>query len=75
MHSEPRTSTTYSQQTHSDLPMNVHSLPQNSKAIEMFMDHLDFAMKPWEIDDPETGKRDIYVENKIILSKRYRQEY
>jgi hypothetical protein len=29
------------------------------KAIEMFMDHLDFDIKPWDIEDSETGKKEI----------------
>jgi hypothetical protein len=32
----------------------------------MFMDHLDFDMKPWDVEDPETGKKEIYVEDKNI---------
>lgn len=42
------------------------------KAIDMFMDHIDFDMKPWDIEDPETGKREIYIEDKNILRKMYR---
>lgn len=42
------------------------------RAIEMFMDHLDFDMKPWDIEDPETGKREIYVQDKNILRKMYK---
>ncbi len=38
----------------------------------MFVDHLDFGMKPWDIEDPETGKREIYVEDKNILRKMYK---
>ena len=36
------------------------------RAIEMFMNHLDFDMKYWDIEDPITGKREIYVEDKNI---------
>ena len=36
------------------------------------MDHLDFELKPWDIEDPETGKREIYVEDKNILRKMYK---
>ena len=38
----------------------------------MFMDHLNFDMKPWGIEDPETGKREIYIEDKNILRKMYK---
>lgn len=38
----------------------------------MFMDQIDFDMKPWDIEDPETGKREIYVEDKNILRKMYK---
>ena len=38
----------------------------------MFMDHLAFDMKPWDIEDPITGKREIYVEDKNILRKMYK---
>ena len=44
-------------------------------AIEMFMDHIDFVMKPWDIEDPETGKREIYIEDKNILRKMYRLKH
>jgi len=40
--------------------------------IEVFMDHLDFDTRPWDIEDPETGKREIYVEDKNILRKMYK---
>ena len=36
------------------------------------MDHLAFDMKPWDIEDPITGKREIYVEDKNILRKMYK---
>ncbi len=42
------------------------------KAVEMLMDHLDRDMKPWDIEDPKTGKREIYVEDKNILRKMYK---
>lgn len=45
------------------------------RAIDMFMDDLDFDMKPWDIEDPETGKREIYVEDKNILRKMYRLKH
>ena len=38
----------------------------------MFMDHLAFDMKPWDIEDPITGKREIYMEDKNILRKMYK---
>ena len=36
------------------------------------MDHIDFDMKPWDIEDPKTGKREIYVQDKNILRKMYK---
>lgn len=42
------------------------------RAIDMFMDHLDFDMKPWDIEDPITGRREIYIEDKNILRKMYK---
>ena len=42
------------------------------RAIEMFMDHLDFELKPWDIEDPETGKKEIYIQDKNILRKMYK---
>jgi len=38
----------------------------------VFIEHIDFDMKPWEIEDLEAGKREIYVEAKNILRKRYK---
>lgn len=38
----------------------------------MFMDHLDFNLKPWDIEDPITGKREIYIEDKNMLRKMYK---
>jgi hypothetical protein len=42
--------------------------------IEMFMDHLDFGLLPWEIDDPETpGKKaPMYVQDLNMLRKMYK---
>ena len=37
----------------------------------MFMDHRDVGMKPWDIEDLETGKREICIEDKNILRKMY----
>jgi hypothetical protein len=42
------------------------------RAIDMFMDHIDFDMKPWDIEDPVTGKREIYIEDKNILRRMYK---
>ena len=43
------------------------------RAIEMFMDHLDFEIKPWDTEDPITGKTGVvYVEDKNILRKMYK---
>ena len=39
------------------------------------MDHLDFDIKPWDIEDPETGKKEIYIEQKNILRKMYRLKH
>ena len=42
-------------------------------AIEMFMDHIDFELKPWDTEDPETGKTGVvYVEDKNVLRKMYK---
>ncbi len=38
----------------------------------MFMDHLDFDMKPWDIEDPETGNKEIYIQDKNILRRMYK---
>jgi hypothetical protein len=42
------------------------------EAIEMFMDHLNFELKPWDIEDQETGKKEIYIEDKNILRRMYK---
>ena len=39
------------------------------------MDHLDFGMKPWDIEDPITGKREIFIEDKNILRKMYKLKH
>ncbi|WP_458718832.1 hypothetical protein [Candidatus Nitrosocosmicus sp. R] len=39
------------------------------------MDHIDFGMKPRDIEDPETGKREIYVEDKNNLRKMYKLKH
>ncbi len=39
------------------------------EAIEKFMDHVDFELKPWGVEDHETGKKEIYMEHKNILRK------
>lgn len=38
----------------------------------MFMYHLDFDMKAGGIEDPETGKKEIYIQDKKILRKMYK---
>jgi len=38
----------------------------------MFKDHLDFEFKPWNLEDSEHGKKEIYIENKNILQKMYK---
>lgn len=38
----------------------------------MFMDHLDFELKPWDVEDPETEKKEIYIEDKNILRRMYK---
>jgi hypothetical protein len=45
------------------------------EAIEMFMDHLDFDLKPWDIENPETGKREIYIQDKNILRRMYKLKH
>ena len=35
----------------------------------MFMSHIGFDKSPWDIEDPETGKHEIYAEDKNILRK------
>jgi len=32
-------------------------------AMGMLMDHIDFDLKPWDIEDSKTGKREIKVED------------
>lgn len=44
---------------------------RNSETIEMFMDHIDFDMKPWDIEDPETDRREFFVKDKNILGNMY----
>ena len=39
------------------------------------MDYLDFDMKPWDIEDPETGRKEIYIEDKNILRKMYKLKH
>lgn len=42
------------------------------RAIEIFMDHMEFELKPWDIDDPETGKKaPMYVQDLNMLRKMY----
>ena len=36
-----------------------HVKKQLFEAIEMFMDHIDFELKPWDVEFPETGKKEI----------------
>ena len=38
----------------------------------MLMDLLDFGMKPWDIEDAETGRKEIFVEDKTILREMYK---
>ena len=51
---------------------NVYDIKKCFDAIDTFMDHLDFDMKPWDIENLDTGNREIYVQDKTILSKRYK---
>ena len=39
------------------------------------MDHLDFELKPWDVEDPETGKKEIYIQDKNILRKMYKLKH
>jgi len=41
----------------------------------MFMDHIDFDLKPWDVEDPETGKKEIYIQDKNILRKMYKLKH
>jgi hypothetical protein len=43
--------------------------------IEMFMDHIDFDLKPWDIEDPETGQKEIYIQDKNVLRKMYKLKH
>lgn len=45
---------------------------QVMRAIDMFLDDLDFGLKPWHIEDPETGKKEVYIEDQNILRKMYK---
>ena len=51
---------------------NVYDIKKCFDAIDTFMDHLDFDMKPWDIEDPVTRKSEIYIEDKNILRKVYK---
>lgn len=43
------------------------------RAIQIFMDHIDFGIYPWDIEDPETGKTGtMYVEDMNIIRKMYK---
>lgn len=47
------------------------------KYIEMFMDHLDFEMFPWDVDDPEdpTKKYPMYVQDMNVIRKMYKLKH
>jgi hypothetical protein len=39
----------------------------------MYMDHTDFDMKPWDVDDPEPGRKNpMLVQDINILRKMYK---
>lgn len=42
--------------------------------IEMFMDHLEFELFPWQVDDPEEpgGKRPMYVQDMNMIRRMYK---
>ena len=45
-------------------------------AVEIFMDHLDFNLLPWDQEDPETGKKkEITVYDQNIIRKMYKLKH
>ena len=41
----------------------------------MFMDHLDFELLPWDVENSETGKKmPMYIQDMHMLRKMYKSE-
>jgi len=55
--------------------MYWHVKTEFFQAIEMFMDHIDFGLLPWDTEDFESGKKEIYVQDKNVLRKMYKLKH